>query len=151
MDCQMVHREKWLTSNSLTVVNLKQCWSKTTNTFWSVAIPGLLCILLPIGHSLKVTRKQFPHQLCWATTIHKIQSATLTKIAISFQWPLGQGKVTLLSVTQTNWYYLSKWDNITDDNANTHRVDGRHMILPQHSTACNWHGLAMHVTSKYTI
>ena len=46
----------------------------------------------PNDNNLKVTRRQFPFRLCWACTIHRVQGATLPKIAISFERGLRSGQ-----------------------------------------------------------
>ena len=46
----------------------------------------------PNDNNLKVTRRQFPLRLSWACTIHRVQGATLPKIAISFERGLRSGQ-----------------------------------------------------------
>ena len=62
-----------------------------------------------------MTRKQFPITLCWASTVHKVQGKTLTRIAVGMgtggHWSAGQAYVAFSRVTTLSGLYLLGFDS----------------------------------------
>ncbi|XP_060577549.1 uncharacterized protein LOC132734725 [Ruditapes philippinarum] len=66
----------------------------------------------PTRSKATVIRKQFPVRLCWATSIHKVQGATLDNIVVSFEnrFNSGQAYVALSRVKKLNQLHLISFD-----------------------------------------
>lgn len=65
----------------------------------------------PTSSKATVSRKQFPLRLCWATSIHKIQGATLDNIVVSFdnRFNSGQAYVALSRVKKLENLFLTSF------------------------------------------
>jgi len=62
-----------------------------------------------------MTRKQFPITLCWASTVHKVQGKTLSRIVVGMdngsRWSAGQAYVAFSRVTTLSGLYLLGFDS----------------------------------------
>lgn len=67
----------------------------------------------PSNSKVTVSRKQFPLRLCWATSIHKVQGATLQNIVVSFEnrFNSGQAYVALSRVKKLENLFLTSFDD----------------------------------------
>ncbi|WAR11596.1 PIF1-like protein, partial [Mya arenaria] len=81
----------------------------------------------PTSSKATASRKQFPLRLCWATSIHKVQGATLNNIVVSFEkrFNPGQAYVAISRVRKLCDLYLTSFEErkITTNAKVTHEMN----------------------------